>query len=317
MFTFYPNYYQKFKCKADKCIHSCCRDWEIDIDCETLEKYNAVQGQMGDELRSNIASTPEPHFVLTKEGACPFLNENGLCRIILNLGEDHLCDICRLHPRFVLEYLNCREIGVGMCCEAATELILDEPEALYCVIDHGDQDTVATPKLTKWEKSVLKKRQECFDIIFNYRSSISKVRSELLKLIDLDGLSIPFKSLVKILLKAEILDKGWEDTLRYALNARAKKQSVINEQQIRNLIAYFIFRHLSCSEDEFALEENLVFSVVSTDIIVGLCSFYNNDKGVYDICRMYSSEIEYSTTNKDYIMSQIEEFDIKDLKDAF
>ena len=27
-----PNYYPAFRCIADKCRHSCCIGWEIDID---------------------------------------------------------------------------------------------------------------------------------------------------------------------------------------------------------------------------------------------------------------------------------------------
>ena len=34
-----PAYYKNFKCIADKCEHSCCVGWEIDIDKETLDKY--------------------------------------------------------------------------------------------------------------------------------------------------------------------------------------------------------------------------------------------------------------------------------------
>ena len=45
-----------------------------------------------------IASTPQPIGFITVEAKGP-LNRR-LCRIILNLGEDALCDICREHPRF-------------------------------------------------------------------------------------------------------------------------------------------------------------------------------------------------------------------------
>ena len=41
-----PSYYKKFKCIADKCEHSCCIGWEIDIDEETLEKYEKLETGM-------------------------------------------------------------------------------------------------------------------------------------------------------------------------------------------------------------------------------------------------------------------------------
>ena len=36
MVTITPNYYMNFKCIADKCRHTCCAGWEIEIDDETL-----------------------------------------------------------------------------------------------------------------------------------------------------------------------------------------------------------------------------------------------------------------------------------------
>ena len=39
MIMLVPNYYKDFLCIADKCRHSCCIGWEIDIDEETLEFY--------------------------------------------------------------------------------------------------------------------------------------------------------------------------------------------------------------------------------------------------------------------------------------
>ena len=37
-----PSYYKSFKCIADKCRHSCCIGWEIDIDDDTFEYYKTV-----------------------------------------------------------------------------------------------------------------------------------------------------------------------------------------------------------------------------------------------------------------------------------
>ena len=37
-----PKYYKNFKCIADRCPHSCCIGWEIDIDRTTLTKYESL-----------------------------------------------------------------------------------------------------------------------------------------------------------------------------------------------------------------------------------------------------------------------------------
>ena len=50
----FPSYYHKFHCIADKCKNSCCIGWEIDIDEETLEIYNYIDGEMGERIRKNM-----------------------------------------------------------------------------------------------------------------------------------------------------------------------------------------------------------------------------------------------------------------------
>ena len=65
MNIFAPTYYSKFKCIADKCSHNCCVGWEIDIDEDTLLKYNSVGGSFGKRLKDNITfDDGTAHFVL-------------------------------------------------------------------------------------------------------------------------------------------------------------------------------------------------------------------------------------------------------------
>ena len=64
MKTVYPDYYNDFRCIADKCRHNCCIGWEIDIDHESLELYSSVEGDFGKRLRANISLEETPHFKL-------------------------------------------------------------------------------------------------------------------------------------------------------------------------------------------------------------------------------------------------------------
>ena len=81
-------------------------------------------------LKSNIEFCEIPHFKLGVNERCPFLNNNGLCDIIINLGEDMLCQICSDHPRFRNFYECFTEIGLGLTCEAAAKIILTKKEKL-------------------------------------------------------------------------------------------------------------------------------------------------------------------------------------------
>ena len=125
-----PMYYKEFHCIADKCKDNCCSaGWEIDIDADTERFYKNVDSDFGNKLRSNISSNDtlensSAHFVLDEKNNCPFLNQKKLCDIYINLGEEHLCQICKDHPRFYEWFDGIKECGVGLCCEEAARIIL-------------------------------------------------------------------------------------------------------------------------------------------------------------------------------------------------
>lgn len=96
-----PNYYDRFR----------CIDWE------------------------------EGHFLLEgKEERCPFLNKAHLCDLILELSEDALCDICREHPRFYDWFEGVTEVGLGLCCEEAARLLLEE-KGPFCLVEEEIADS--------------------------------------------------------------------------------------------------------------------------------------------------------------------------------
>ena len=74
-----PQYYFNFKCIADKCRHSCCVGWEIDVDERTLARYRALGGEMGETIIESIEETEDGvHFRLCTDERCPHLDEKGL-----------------------------------------------------------------------------------------------------------------------------------------------------------------------------------------------------------------------------------------------
>ena len=130
-----PDYYDSFKCIAQDCKNNCCIGWEIDIDEQTLEKYKRHSGALKDTLAGCIGPEPCAHFVLAENERCPFLNNKNLCELILEDGEDMLCQICRDHPRFFSDVYGVTEKGLGLCCEAAAEIILTKVSPFSLITD--------------------------------------------------------------------------------------------------------------------------------------------------------------------------------------
>ena len=125
MISIYPTIYHEFQCKADRCENTCCQLWTIDIDEPTAERYHTMTGPLGESLRQAITIDEEgSHFVFSKEQPmCPLLNEKGLCKVVLELGEEGLCDTCHMHPRFY-KYIEDLELcGIGLSCEESVELL--------------------------------------------------------------------------------------------------------------------------------------------------------------------------------------------------
>ena len=106
MVTNTPRYYAAFRCLAGACPHTCCAaGWEIPVDPDTSVRYQTLSGPLGERIRTFVETDPEgvPCFPLRGE-SCPFLDQEGLCHIHIQLGEEAPPLICRTHPRFCYDY---------------------------------------------------------------------------------------------------------------------------------------------------------------------------------------------------------------------
>ena len=120
-----PGYYKNFHCISSECKDNCCvGGWQIDIDEETAEYYSTVNGDFGKKLRDNI-DYDNLCFKL-KDGKCPFLDNNNLCGIYKELGEEHIGIVCDQFPRFTEYFGNVKERGIGLACEEAAKIILTD-----------------------------------------------------------------------------------------------------------------------------------------------------------------------------------------------
>lgn len=119
-----PDYLKEFKCIASQCEDTCCAGWEVVIDEDSYKKYKKAKGEFGKRLRSEIIYREGENIFTLKGDNCAFLNENKMCDIYSNLGEDSLCYTCKMYPRHIEEFGNLREIGISLSCPEAARLIL-------------------------------------------------------------------------------------------------------------------------------------------------------------------------------------------------
>lgn len=310
MRQYYPEYYKNFKCTADKCQHNCCIGWEIDIDPDTYTRYRGICGEFGKKLNENISQDGgEPHFILTDGERCPFLNSNNLCNIYINLGEEALCEICDMHPRYRNFFDSFEEVGLGLSCEAAAELILKYPHKVRFL---SQSDEEAEPSGD--ENDFLSLRSRIIELLQDRSLSIDD-RIELL--FENFGIDLPDMTLTEwaeVYLRLERLDPKWTDILNslkgkdfMPCHAADGEVALALEQ----LLVYFIFRHLSEGFYDGLLYERAAFAVLSTRMICAVCTYCISPvkgltlDGLIEAARLYSLEIEYSDENTDALLEKL------------
>lgn len=303
-----PDYYTQFCCIAGECRHSCCIGWEIEIDDETFAKYRAVSGDFGRRLKEGIKETPEgAEFRLCDAERCAFLNRSGLCDIILNLGEEHLCQICADHPRFRNFYADRTEIGLGLCCEEAARLILshpDQPELIVLEDDGGDEDPSDT------DKYLLSCRDHALYFAQDRTRTISQRLEQLHAAQSSPG--VYANKWAAFYQTLEQLDPKWGQLLSELQGSEnCSLPEDMHAEAFEQLLVYFIYRHLPNAADEYGLTTWIAFCTHAVKFIRALCGHRYHTTGecafgdLVEFARMYSSEIEYSDENLYCILDEL------------
>lgn len=288
-----PKYYKRFKCIADKCTHSCCIGWEIDIDSETLEKYKGLRGGYGEGIINSVSLEDAPHFKLCAHDRCPHLDENGLCKIILNVGEEYLCTICREHPRFY-NYTSVAEVGLGMSCIEAARLILSSP-------DYDIQEELG--EVEAYEDEGLfdcrAERQKIYGILRNEGASYTTRLAEIYREYGIEA-GADSEWLEKID-RLEYLDNAHKGLfLGYSSNKRPEGKDCLLERAL----AYFIYRHLTEAFDTEDFVARLAFCLFLERLLASLIVSHGA-KTLQEIAKLasiVSEEIEYSEQNTEALM---------------
>ncbi|MBQ4150750.1 MAG: flagellin lysine-N-methylase [Clostridia bacterium] len=304
MHNVYPSYYKKFKCIASACKHNCCIGWEIDIDKLSYNRYMSTGGEMGERFLKEISRAEVPCFILGENERCPFLNCDNLCDIIINLGEDALCDICKAHPRFQNELPQRIETGIGLACEEAARIILSEREPTSLI---GAGDT---------EDEILLLRERAFDILQNREKPI---RERIFDMLLLCGAELPKKSIAEwadVFMSLERLDDSWTDILKLLykkIDFEGFEKAISDfEYEYEQLCHYFIYRYFANAPDTYSAAVRAAFAALCTGMIYTLGAAIYTEKGALDfeerveLCRMFSSEIEYSEENVYNLLEKIE-----------
>ena len=161
----YPPHYAAFHCIAGACPDSCCKEWEIVVDAESVEKYQMVSGELGNRLRQAMITDADGDVIFQeREKRCPFWNAQQLCDIHGGLGEAALCETCRQFPRVTQDYGDFIEYDISPACPEAARLLMElTPE--QWLLSENDCPEV-TGSFPEYDGKIMQQRKDQRRILF-------------------------------------------------------------------------------------------------------------------------------------------------------
>lgn len=296
MISLYPTFYHTFQCKANQCHHTCCQKWTIDVDEETAKLYQTLPTPLGEDLRKFMTVDDEGYYFMfsDKQPTCPLLREDGLCRVVLELGEDSLCDTCHMHPRFY-KYIEDLELcGVGLSCEESVEkLLATEGDQLQFTIEDDDGEFTAD------DRPVL---ENIFDLLaLGINPAICQFTP---------NHSIRYcQELINLYKETEPIDEEWTKQLSYLENMLSSTTTTdllnLDAQEtvaLNKVYQYILYRQIDMLA-EYSLESLVRYAFDATVFIALLTHQLGN---LPEQIRRWSEQIEYDEDNVSYLFDAYE-----------
>ena len=321
----YPEYYKKFRCIANLCEDSCCKDWDIDIDSETERFYQTVKGELGDKMRKKLVTDEYDERVFKVEnGRCPFWNKDMLCDIYIGIGEEHLSQTCANFPRVKIDFDVFQENILSFACPEAARLMLKEKDAYS---HFGDEDELSEAEnCDDYLSFLLKARKrtaeiltdgslpfhlrlaDCLEFNAQVQSILNDEEPQPLSFENKNGSDLEF--ILKMHLDFEIMSELWRESLEKVLNNY--KKLVIRDDftvDFEKFALYYVYRYyleaVRSGDVLYALQR-----IVCAYLVTGLMDSDFADKG-YPLPRMrvlqrYSKEVEHSYENTEKLNAAFE-----------
>ena len=315
MDIFYPKYYNDFRCIADKCPDSCCKEWSVDVDNVAARFYRELTGPLGDRLREVLQDTPDGTIMTIENGRCPMWRQDGLCQIQAELGHDALCKTCREFPRLRHDYGDFVELGFELSCPEAARLILNDTEGLW------ETQAATDGGIAEYDREIMgilrRSRGEFTDFLNTTTLSVPQILTVLLLYAydvqeELDGgetavlsperhlqdaaklpLQGDIESLREFFRGLEILTAQWESRLRDIGN------TPVWDERLKALVRYFIGRYWLQAVSDYDIVCRAKFTVAAC-ILIGYLG-----EDFIETAQLFSKEIENDPDNVEAILDGV------------
>lgn len=320
-----PDYYDKFRCLAGDCPHTCCEKWEVVIDEETARRYAEETGPLGEKLCAALRTDEDGDLCFPLDGGrCPFLDGENLCEIHKTLGEAATSVTCREHPRFTEDYGPFREVTLSASCPAANNLLLGSEAPLAFL----ERETAEPPEEgDEWLAGLLPLRARLLALLADRSWPLERRLADFLTLAqaaqtaldtgceeDLPALagrwrpagageaagpSALFPAALRLLAGLEALEEDWRALLARAETAGPMPQP---EALLERIAVYFAFRYILKTVNDGDLlgrAKFCVFAVLAVGRLAAVC-------GLAEALRRFSCEVEHDDDALDALLDAMD-----------
>ncbi len=316
-----PDFYKNFKCTADKCVDTCCKDWEIVIDEDTEKYYKSVCGILGEKLRNNIVTDSDGDriFLLNDKKECPFLDKDRLCAIQKELGENALCKTCRQYPKLTLDFTEFTEYMLSFACPEAVRIIMKSKRFELCDIepvsneDNGYSNEMMNFLITARKYTVKifmssdpfeKKLREALayteyvqELLYNANFDISLLDD--IEFTLPEDIAVDRSFVFDLFSSLDIMDESFRIDIENARNCKIILSKEIEEDFCRQSLYYIGRYYLKAIETEDVI--SCLKSIWCAYVVISSLIEYYNATDDFErrvmIIEKYSREIEHSIEN--------------------
>lgn len=303
------NVLSQFRCIADKCPDSCCKDWEVDVDETAAAMYRTLDGDLGDRLRLVLKTRDGASYMVLEQGRCPMWRQDGLCRIQAEMGHEALCQVCREYPRLFMDYGDFAEWGLEMSCPEAARLLFsdmsvqtgtlpgdEEPEydgEIMEILQDSRQELLSFWEETQWDVP----KMLAVTLLYGHQVQGAIDGGEYVPLAPEEALRAAagyagkgnFPGILEFFRELEILTDRWHNKLNTAKISPW-------EPRLRHLAIYLIRRYWLQAVWDYDL-------VCRVKFLVSACILVNAlDGDAVENAQLFAKEIENNPDNREAIL---------------
>lgn len=251
--------FPKFKCKCDKCRHTCCAYWKVGVKESDYNRITNLSCSIDTkelfELESFKTLNRYAHIRLLPNGKCPALR-NGMCSLQIEAGIDALTKTCMDYPRLIRNIYG-PEIALSTACEGVVELLNKEA---YVDMIHTDshydyeysvnQDFIKKPDVRSDLINIMRNDLPLEDRFSNIRAYLSKYNKDILDIDMRYNKSVHYylKGIYEEMLKERAINTGYKDFFGDYISLTNDKNVFITNILINHMF-YMNFPFCNNSED--------------------------------------------------------------------